>query len=89
MLIFSIPVLIRHLWHLKTLVFLHWCLIHTVLLDHNNTSHVATWLPYFRSHLRVGWWKVACTNGALYLNVTCWNVAQTQFLLHCHNVALL
>jgi hypothetical protein len=29
---FLTPVLIRHLWQLKTVVFLHWCLIHTVLL---------------------------------------------------------
>jgi len=29
---FSTPVLIRHLWQLKTAVFLHLCLIHTVLL---------------------------------------------------------
>ncbi len=28
--IFSMPVLIRHLWQLKTVVFLHWCLICTV-----------------------------------------------------------
>jgi hypothetical protein len=31
--IFSTPVLIRHLRQLKTAVFLHWCLIHTVLLQ--------------------------------------------------------
>ncbi len=30
--IFSMPVLIRHLWQLKTVVFLHWCLICAVLL---------------------------------------------------------
>jgi hypothetical protein len=30
--IFSTPVLIRHLWQLKTVVFLHWCLICGVLL---------------------------------------------------------
>ncbi len=29
--IFSTPVLIRHLWQLKTLVFLHWCLISSIL----------------------------------------------------------
>ncbi len=29
---FSTPVLIRHLWQLKTVVFLHWCLIRAVLL---------------------------------------------------------
>jgi hypothetical protein len=28
--IFSTPVLIRHQWHLKTVVFLYWCLVHTV-----------------------------------------------------------
>ncbi len=31
MFIFSTPVLIRHLWQLKTVVFLPWCLIHAVL----------------------------------------------------------
>ncbi len=31
--IFSTPVLIRHLWQLKTVVFLHWCLICAVLLE--------------------------------------------------------
>ncbi len=30
--IFSLPGFIRHLWQLKTIVFLHWCLIRTVLL---------------------------------------------------------
>ncbi len=30
--IFSTQMLIRHLWLLKTAVFLHWCLIHYVLL---------------------------------------------------------
>jgi hypothetical protein len=27
---FSTPVLVTHLWQLKTVVFLHWCLIHAV-----------------------------------------------------------
>ncbi len=30
---FSIPELIRHLWQLKTIVFLRWCLIWAVLLN--------------------------------------------------------
>ncbi len=30
--LFSMPVLIRHQWKLKTVVFLHRCLIHAVLL---------------------------------------------------------
>jgi hypothetical protein len=29
---FSTPVLIRHMWQLKTVVFLHCCIIHAVLL---------------------------------------------------------
>ncbi len=40
--IFSTPVLIRHLWQLKTVFFLHWCLIRTVLLssdDRNMSIH--------------------------------------------------
>ncbi len=32
LLIFSMPVLIRHLGQLKTVVLWHWCLIHAVLL---------------------------------------------------------
>ncbi len=35
--VFSTPVLIRHLWQLKTVVFLHWCLIHVVLLFERKT----------------------------------------------------
>jgi len=30
--IFSTPVLIRHQWQLKTVVFLHWRLLHVFLL---------------------------------------------------------
>jgi hypothetical protein len=36
--IFSTPELIRHLWQLKTIVFLHWCLICAVLLDFNEAD---------------------------------------------------
>ncbi len=32
--IFSTPVLIRYLWQLKTVVFLHWCRICAVPLNH-------------------------------------------------------
>jgi hypothetical protein len=35
---FLMPVLIRHLWQLKTVVFLHWCLIHAALLAPNVIS---------------------------------------------------
>jgi hypothetical protein len=37
LLIFSTPVFIRHLWQLKTVVFLHWSLIRVVLLFHRQT----------------------------------------------------
>jgi hypothetical protein len=36
---FTTPVLMRHLWQLKTAVFLHWCLIHAVLFDENETKN--------------------------------------------------
>jgi hypothetical protein len=36
---FSMPVLIRHLWQLKTVVFLHWCLMHVLLFKNNNYYH--------------------------------------------------
>ena len=35
---FSTPVLIRHLWQLKTVVFLHWCLLCAVLLNESVNS---------------------------------------------------
>ncbi len=36
--IFSVPVLIRYLWHLKTVVFLHWCLKCALLLADTGLS---------------------------------------------------
>jgi hypothetical protein len=41
--IFSTPVLIRHLWQLKTVVILHWCLICAVLLM--SCAHLPCLLP--------------------------------------------
>jgi len=35
LLLFSTPVLIGYLCQLKTVVFLHWCLIHALLLFYN------------------------------------------------------
>ncbi len=54
--IFSTPVIIRHLWQLKTIVFLHWCLIRTVLL-HETINLVPKkkmnqYLGLARHHLR-------------------------------------
>ncbi len=50
--IFSTPVLVRHLWQLKTVVFLHWCLIRADLLSFcqlaiSYTYHFSE-LPYHR-----------------------------------------
>jgi hypothetical protein len=36
--IFSTPVLIRQLWQLKTVIFLHWFLIRAVLLPRNGST---------------------------------------------------
>jgi hypothetical protein len=37
---FSTPVLIRHLWQIKTVVFLHWCLRCVVLLGNGEKCKV-------------------------------------------------
>jgi hypothetical protein len=37
--IFSTPVVIRHLWQLKTVVFLHWCLICAILIYTFSVTH--------------------------------------------------
>jgi hypothetical protein len=46
--IFSTPVLIRHLWQLETVVFLHWCLIRVVLFL--TVLHEDVGLPRRRRH---------------------------------------
>ena len=43
--IFSTPVFIRHLWQLKTIVFLQWCLIRSFLLQTFVKNH--TILSFF------------------------------------------
>jgi hypothetical protein len=45
--IFSAAVLIRHLWQLKTVVFLHWCLIRATLLYVDKSEFVKTFFSYF------------------------------------------
>ncbi len=37
------PVLIRNLWQLKAVIFLHWCLIHAVLLFINGKKPFLHW----------------------------------------------
>ncbi len=46
--IFSPPVLIRHLWQLKTAVCLNWCLISALLLD----------IPSYCCLVKGGLWQV-------------------------------
>jgi hypothetical protein len=52
--IFSTPVLIGHLWQLKTVVFLHWCLIFDVLLNDFQLQQNKQMVPGRgrRTHLR-------------------------------------
>jgi hypothetical protein len=38
LLIFSTPVQIKHLWQLKAVVFLQWCLMHAILLQLAHSS---------------------------------------------------
>jgi hypothetical protein len=54
--IFSTPVLIRHLWQLKTVVFLHWCLICAVSLFTFFKAHCLknTSFKYFCHFLQTG-----------------------------------
>ncbi len=40
--IVQVPGLIRHLWQLKTVVFLHWCLICAVVLMLNEIRKMGT-----------------------------------------------
>ncbi len=53
--IFSAPVLIRYLRQLKTIVFLHWCIICAVC-----------WNAFQSCNIRLGW-KRACQEQTLYL----------------------
>jgi len=45
---FSTRMLIRHLWQLKTVVFLHWCLMCIVLF----TARGSAWLANIRLELK-------------------------------------
>jgi len=69
MFIFSTPVLIRHLWQLKTVVFLHWCLICTVQLI------TSTWLSLrdrlaSPANIKLRWERSARTNTLAYSSQT-------------------
>ncbi len=72
--IFSTPVLIRYLWQLKTVVFLHWCLICAVLLYHYCSNVVITW--------KIGWVYSNYTNFYILANVLWSGIApSTQTLI--------
>jgi len=50
--IFSTPVLIRHPWQLKTVVFLHWGLIRAVLLlQYYANRYAESWLTKHHHHI--------------------------------------
>jgi hypothetical protein len=52
--IFSTPVLNRHLWQLKTVVFLHWCLIRAVVLCKLWTKQLpVAVLKYYDHHMKI------------------------------------
>jgi len=40
---FSTPRLIRHLWQLKTVIFLHWCVMHAALLTMTGFGTLTNW----------------------------------------------
>jgi hypothetical protein len=48
--IFSTPVFIRHLLQLKTVVLLHWCPIHALLLN-KNEGDISVIIDHYRSIL--------------------------------------
>jgi hypothetical protein len=54
--VFSTLVLIRHLWQLKMFVFLHWCLICTVLLFQIiNSKKFAWWRSVVQRRVKASW----------------------------------
>jgi hypothetical protein len=57
---FSTPVLIRHLWQLKTVVFLHWFQICAVLLITNKYGAFLSWAT------SLGWLWLTVTSALAY-----------------------
>jgi hypothetical protein len=70
---FLSPVLIRHLWQLKTVVFLHWCPIQSVLLLEN------LYLTLLRTSIR-SFLRKFCEYALCFLNIFC---NQIFFLTPC------
>jgi hypothetical protein len=70
---FSTPVLIRCLWQLKTVVFLHRCLIHTLLLKPNQFVNGTAHIKNVHNCLNTNIYSYLETSGGqssnLYLNV--------------------
>ncbi len=62
MFIFSTPVLIRHMWQLKTVVFLHWCLICAVPLNHK--------LFHYLPKTSICQWLLDITDGIIQVQFT-------------------
>ncbi len=60
LLIFSIPVLIRHLWQLKSADFLHRCLKHGVLLHQDMRIFTQNESHHFRKYTTIACWYQVC-----------------------------
>ncbi len=78
--IFSTPVLIRHLWQLKTVIFLHWCLIRAVLLEplEGRTEKVNKIM--FR--IKKQKWFKTCNIYKIEIGFTYFKKWQVKYLLH-------
>ncbi len=73
--IFSTPGLIRHLWQLKMFVFLHWCLICTVLLFQIiNSKKFAWWRSVVQRRVKASW----CQSNGFFI------VTESRGLYHKH-----
>ncbi len=78
MLIFSTLVLIRHLWQLKTVVCLHWCLIRAFLLSNCNKRVLVyhTSVKRFVVHAKVCIFKFFSSN--FFSDSINWSTPQTS-----------
>ncbi len=85
--IFSTPVLIRHLWQLKTVVFLHQCLIHALqialIISHPFQNYFCKkFIEICEYHPREGTINLI----AMFLNQLRWRVSNSYSLLSKSNI---
>ena len=77
---FSTPELIRHLWQLKTVVFLHWCLVHAVLMGRLGANTPAYRMLCHNLSYQNGWDQLFESNGTVHIRHLCRKTA----VLSCH-----